>query len=742
MDRRQLIPPLAAPLGTIALSAVLLTTSLMFTSAAQQEGRFNEYYTLLLVFNVCGVVVLVALIAANVWSLARQFRSRVLGSRLTVRLIAIFALLSLLPLGVVYYFAIQFLDKSVDSWFDVRIERALDDAMLLGQNSLEAVNQDLIQQVRDQAARIEETTSELEIIHLLDEFREAGGYMEMIVFGHDGHIVASSQDVERALIPDLPNQDILNRVQGGLEHSQMESVGDEALQLRAVIPLRDPGVLDARRYLQVLYPLPLRFSKLGSSVQTASEEYERLLYLRTPLKLNFMVTLSTVALMTGLIALWIAIYSSRRMMQPLRQLAEGTSAVARGNYETRLSATGSDELGVLVHSFNDMTREIRNAQQQAADSRRQVEKQRTYLETILAHLSSGVLSLDDEANLVTCNETANRILGLEMSAFIGAFVGDIGTGQPWTAPLFESIARDIDDKAPSWRRELRLEGAQGRQTLNVRGTRIPGRHGRAAAGYVVVFDDITELVQAQRKAAWGEVARRLAHEIKNPLTPIQLSAERIRRKYLPKLTEPERDTLERATRTISQQVESMKSMVNAFSEYAQPTRMNPVSTDLNHLIRDVAELHRSSDEPGFRLDLEDGLPEVVVDPTQMRQVLNNLIINARDALGHGAENPRLEIRTRGVEVERRDWVRVEVEDNGPGFPKELLDRIFEPYVTTKQKGTGLGLAIIRRIVEEHGGLIKVHNRPRGGATISIRLPVTDAVGAEPPAPLKRVVSNP
>jgi nitrogen fixation/metabolism regulation signal transduction histidine kinase len=722
MDSRTVARKLTRPGAAIVLSVILLATSFMFTSAVQQEGLFGRYYTALLVFNVAGVLILTILISANIWRLMRQFRAQILGSRLTLRLIVTFSLLSLIPLAVVYYFSIQFLSKSIDSWFDVRIDRALEDAKLLSQSSLATINQDLLRQIREQATLVTEASSDLQIVRILEEFREQGEYSEMSLYSANGRIIASSVEGSGALFPDSPDKYILARVSRGLEFSRMEPMSDGALQLRVVIPLPSEGVISTGRYLQVLYPLPLRFSKLGASIQTASEEYKKLQYLRAPLKLNFVVTLSLIALMTALLSLWIAIFSSRRMMQPLRQLAEGTRAVAQGDYDTRLMESSSDELGVLVRSFNDMTRQIQLAQEQAALSQQQAEAQRTYLETILAHLSSGVLSFDEHARLITTNERANQILETDVSSWINLSPREIGLQAPWTEPLFTAIAREIGKSVSEWRYEIDLNHGRGRQTLIVRGTRIPGER-FDFGGYVIVFEDVTELLHAQRSAAWGEVARRLAHEIKNPLTPIQLSAERIRHKYLDRLPPEERDTLDRATSTIANQVESMKLMVNAFSEYAQPIRTKSLLTDLNRLIQDVVELHRAPGGPSMQLKLDQHLPQVQLDPVQFRQVFNNLIINAGDAMHETTSEPTIIIGTSMVEVGGRQWVQISVEDNGPGFPATLLDRIFDPYVTTKKKGTGLGLAIVHRVIEEHGGRIHAENRKQVGALVKIQIPL-------------------
>ena len=723
---RKLIAVLKHPSLAIAFSIFVLATAFMFTSAAQPESKFDRYYSILLYINISGASVLALLISANIWRLFKQYRAGILGSKLSVRLVFAFALLSLLPLSVVYYFAIQFLSRSIDSWFDVRIEKALDDAMLIGQNSLAAINRDLIRQVRNESILLSDTGSEIELIRLLDEFRENGDYSEMSVFAQNGSTIASSQDLSGALLPDTPDKRILERVINGLEYSELEPISQQerALQLRIVLPLRAQSVVASSRYLQVLYPLPLRFSKLEASIQTAYEEYEKLQFLRDPLKFNFVVTLSLLALMTGLIAFWIALYLSRRMMQPMRLLAEGTRAVAQGDYSMRLQETSSDELGVLVSSFNDMTREIQQAQTQAASSQKQVEQQRTYLETLLAHLSSGVISFDSNARLITCNETAENILNTSLQAFIGQPLNNIFDEIPWTEPLFKDIESEIKKQTIGWRREINLHGESGRQTLITRGTFISGEKSDPS-GFVVVYDDLTELVQAQRNAAWGEVARRLAHEIKNPLTPIQLSAERIRHKYLSSLEGDERNTLDRATRTIAQQVESMKTMVNAFSEYAQPVQINLLETDINRLIQDVAELHDTDDGLLVQTQLDSDLPVTFIDPSQIRQVLNNLIINARDALMESSENPEIIISTSFDQQSTKKWIEISVKDNGPGFPEDMLDRIFEPYVSNKEKGTGLGLAIVRRIIEEHGGRINVGNEKQG-AWVNVKLPFTDS----------------
>ena len=727
-----LISRILGPGFTLALSSLLLLASVLLSLAAENDELFGDYYLALILLNVVGIILLAILTAFQIWRLIGQFRSQVLGSRLTLRFVSTFAVLALIPLAVVYYFAVQFLSRGVGSWFDVQIEQALDDALLLGRSSLASIKLDIVEQLRQDAQRIEDTSSTFEVIRLLDQLRESGNFDEMSLHTMSGKILASSSSNPVSLVPDVPDERVIRQVRQGQVYAELEPVGGGGLQLRVALQVHGRQVGDPARVLQVLFPLPLRYARLGERVESASAEYEKLQYLRQPLTFSFVLTLSLVTVMTLLIALWAAIYLAKRLVAPLRDLAEGTRAVAQGDYRKQLPVNSSDELGVLVDSFNRMTREISIAQNEVRNSQLAAENQHAYLETVLAHLSSGVMSFDTDARLHTHNTAAERILGTPLQLYVGILARDIGLSVPTTAPLLAAIQRGIDNDSPEWQDEISVTSALGRQTLVCSGTKLPGTE--STSGWVVVFDDATELIKAQRDAAWGDVARRLAHEIKNPLTPIQLSAERIRRKYLDKVADQDREPLDRATRTIANQVESMKSMVDAFSEYAQPVVSRPVQIDINTLVRDITELHLShSKKIEFDLFLGEQLPMVMCDPSGLRQVLNNLIINAADAL---TGSPGLvQIHTRRV-VNRKSFLELEIRDNGPGFAENLLDRIFDPYVTTKTKGSGLGLAISRRIVEENGGLIRVGNLPGGGATAIIHIPTSDSQdmpATDPPA---------
>lgn len=719
-----MISRLLGPGFTLLLSAFLLIASVLLSRAAGNDELFGDFYSALILLNVIGISLLALMSAFQIWRLIGQFRARVLGSRLTLRFVGTFAVLALIPLAVVYYFAVQFLSRGIDSWFDVQIEQALDDALLLGRSSLESIKLDVVDQLRDDADNIQRAESNFEVFQLLDELRQANDFEEMSLHSMSGEILASSSRDSISLIPDVPDERVIRQLRQGKVYSEIEPIAGGGLQLRVAIRMAGRQVGEIGRVLQILNPLPLRYSRLAESVESASAEYEKLQYLRRPLTFSFVLTLSLVTLMTLLIALLIAIYLARRLVAPLRDLAEGTQAVAQGDYGKQLPVTSGDELGVLVSSFNRMTQEISSAQTAVRNSQFEAEKQSAYLETVLAHLSSGVMSFDGARQLRTHNAAAERILHTLLGTFVESSIAEMIKALPTVEPLLNMIDQGISDDVSEWQKEISINSPLGQQTLVCSGTKLSGAE--TESGCVVVFDDATTLIKAQRDAAWGEVARRLAHEIKNPLTPIQLSAERIRRRYLDKVEKDDREILDRATRTIAQQVESMKSMVNAFSDYAQPVISRPKRLDINTLIRDITELHIAHlTRIRFLFDLADDLPLVMTDPAGIRQVLNNLIINASDALGD--KGGELKLRTR-IDPVKDNLLVLELQDNGPGFPAELLDRIFEPYVTTKTSGSGLGLPISRRIIEENSGTMRAANLPKGGAVVIIQLPVTPSQG--------------
>ncbi len=749
------------------LSGLLLAALLMMHAATQNSALFGRVYSLLLLVNVLGIVLLLGMILLNVYRLLEQYRARALGSRLTLRLLIMFVLLSVLPVTVVFVFSVQTLNRGIDNWFDVKIERALDDALALGRSAIEVTKQDLVKNTQAMGQELELIPADARgartLLSALNNLREQYGVTELTLFSQDGRILASAVDAapeSGTFVPNRPRDAILAQVRRGLAYANLDATGKSGLQLRVVVPVYGREVGSPVRVLQALQTLAPRYAKLGESVQSAFADYEKLVYLRGPLKFGFTLTLSLVTLLTMLVAVWAAIFSARRVVAPIRDLAEATRAVAEGDYRKQIPVTSRDEIGILVESFNEMTRRIHRAQTQIKHSQREAELQRAYLETVLTHLSSGVLSFDARRVLATHNAAAGQILGADLNAGGDRPLTWMRETYPHLEGFVDRLARAFDTDQPEWQAQVALTANNQPRTLIVRATRLPAIGGRPG-GYVVVFDDATTLIQAQRDAAWGEVARRMAHEIKNPLTPIQLSAERIRHKYLKRLPEEERETLDRATRTIVEQVESLKSLVNAFSDYARAGGMQSRPVKLNDLIRDVVELYKSeatveevsartkkprgadvvplrrANAKGagkamtLRLELESRLPMITADAGRLRQVLHNLLLNARDALA-GRAQPRVHLRTRTLVEKGASFVELRIEDNGPGFPELMLGRLFEPYVTSKEKGTGLGLAVVKRIVEEHGGAITAGNLAEGGAGITLRLPVAQA-GAQPVA---------
>jgi nitrogen fixation/metabolism regulation signal transduction histidine kinase len=499
----------------------------------------------------------------------------------------------------------------------------------------------------------------------------------------------------------------------------LEPLEDEQYLIRTAAPMGYPGTA-ASRYVLALYDVPPQLAALSEAVQRSYREYGDLAAVREPLKYSFRLTLTLVLLLAMLAAIYGAIFSAQRLTRPVQDLIAGTRAVGKGDFATRLPLPSRDEMGFLVHSFNDMTKRLRRAREEAQASQQAVEHERERLAVILARLSTGVLAIDRGLALRIANQAAGAILGADLSAATGRKLAEITSASARFARFVAEIRARIEAGREEWREQLELAGEGGKRVLMCACTQLPG--GEDEAGYVIVFDDITALLQAQRDAAWGEVARRLAHEIKNPLTPIQLSAERMRHKFLAKMDSRDAEVLERATHTIVQQVEAMKQMVNAFSEYARAPDMKLTRFSLNKLVTEVAELYRlQAAGTAIRLDLDERLDTIEADRGRVRQILNNLVINACEAVAERADGV-VEIATRLEDPDVAPLAAITVSDNGPGFQSDIIDRAFDPYVTSKPRGTGLGLAIVKKIVEEHGGGIEVDNRPEGGARVLVRLP--------------------
>jgi nitrogen fixation/metabolism regulation signal transduction histidine kinase len=528
-------------------------------------------------------------------------------------------------------------------------------------------------------------------------------------------------------IQDLyPGEELLQQIGMGRPYVRLEPVSGGGYRIITAVDIPQRSTLTQPRALLGQFPVVARLGRLADTVDQTYTEYRGLMFLREPLKSSFTLTLTLVLLLSFLGAVYGAFFFANRLVLPIQQLVAGTRAVAKGDFDTQLPPGSSrDEMGFLVNSFNDMTRRLGKAREAAARSQQLVESQRANLAIILARLSTGVISLDDQLRIRTANEAAGAILGTQLGSRVGETLEDVAAGQPLLSQFLKSARSHLDQGDFEWREQFVLRGELGSRILMCACTPLPGGSDQPG-GFVLVFDDITALLQAQRDAAWGEVARRLAHEIKNPLTPIQLSAERIRQRYLDKTKDEDSEFLERATHTIVQQVEAIKDMVNAFTEYARAPDLDVSKVNVNQLIGEVLELYRAR-ETGVSIsrNLDPDLGEIEVDAGRLRQILHNLIRNSIEALGDD-KNGKVEVFSRYHDQDEHPVAEILVRDNGPGFQMDVVSRVFDPYVTSKPKGTGLGLAIVKKLVEEHGGRIDAGNRKDGGAEVRVLLPVNES----------------
>ncbi len=712
----------AAGIGALILLALSIANSVSF-------GRSELW---ILSGNAFALLVLAWLLARKVWQLVRDFRNQVPGSRLTMRTVGIFGALVAAPLLVVYFFSLDFLSRGIDSWFQVEIRQGLNDALVLSRSSLELRRREQLQRTEAAAREIAGLTGPALLVRL-ERLRRSMDVSELVVYDTAGRSMAVSSDVSTTPLPVAPARDLMLQLSRGSSYMSLDSErgGHYRIVTAAVIyPALD---VPQRRYLLVNYTVPAELSRLADAVQDAYTNYGNLSELRQPLMISVRLALTLVLLLTLLAAIYGAIFSAQRLVRPIQDLIAGTRAVGKGDFGTRLALPSRDEMGYLVHSFNDMTKRLRRASEEAESSKRLIENERERLAVVLSRLSSGVLLVDGQQRLLDANEAAGAILGLAPAECRGQPLNEISSGSVLLREFIAELQRRMALGRKEWREQLDLNNEGARRVLLWACTPLPRR--AEENEFVIVFDDITNLLTAQRNAAWGEVARRLAHEIKNPLTPIQLSAERLRRKLHSELNTESAQLLDRATHTIVQQVDAMQQMVNAFSEYARAPEMCVTSFPLNQLVADVADLYRLQ-EPGaqIRLALDPQLGAIEADRGRLRQVLANLISNALHAIAE-VQGGLVEVSTSVVRTDRAGSaaaVQLVISDNGPGFSAEVLQQVFQPYVTSKARGTGLGLAIVKRIVEEHDGHVEAVNMQHGGAQVRVTLPlqnerrVTDA----------------
>lgn len=692
----------------IAAAVAAISLFLLATASANTE-LFAQAYPFLLAINGFVTVTLAGVVFVQLRGLWREYRSRQFGSRLKFRFMVMFALMAVLPGALIYGVSLQFVVRSIESWFDVRVDAALEGGVALGQNALDFLSGQIEAKGRELALNLSDSPTVT--VPRLNRLREQMGVDSVTVMNGASQVLATSSVSMKLLMPPLPHPAQLREVRQTQGIHRVETEDDGSLSIRVILPVPPRTLAGEELFLLITQEVPASFARHVESVQEAYRDYQQLTLGRLGLKRIYSLTLTLTLLLALLTALAAAFLLARRLAAPLLILAEGTQAVAQGDFRPRQALPLRDELGTLIQSFNQMTRQLQEARASAERSRATVESSRVYLESVLNNLSTGVLAFAADSTLRAANLGAMAILQDSLDGF-----EDLPLDQwPRHGPFREALLKGLAGADADWHDQIELPLPDGSsRTLVIHGTRLPDV---AGTGQVVVFDDISQLISAQRTAAWAEVARRLAHEIKNPLTPIQLSAERLAMKLADRLDPEGREMLERSTRTIVNQVEAMKNLVNAFRDYAKLPAPLLAPLDLNGLLREVLFLYEST-QVRVRAELGSKLPLVLGDASQLRQIIHNLLQNALDALGDDSAG-EIQLSTR-QEGER---VVLTLRDNGPGFPPELLTRAFEPYFTTKTRGTGLGLAIVKKIIDEHGGDIRLANPEAGGAEVRIRLGV-------------------
>ncbi|KVD61485.1 PAS domain-containing sensor histidine kinase [Burkholderia ubonensis] len=749
--------------STVALTALLLLV--LLAAASANTEFFDRYYSWLYATNIVVALVFLLVVLGLIGMIVVRLRKGKFGTRLLAKLAVFFALVGVVPGGIIYIVSYQFVSRSIESWFDVNVETALTAGLNLGRGMLDASLSDLQTKARlmsDQLASADTNTNgtTLTLLRLRDQF----GVQDATIVepGRSGpgaapdlHIVAQASGNFAALIPDdLPTPLMLNqaRERGAYAAIEGEVDGDPhahgakgALRLRVVRPIPDAStslLQPAERFLQLTQPVPPTLAHNADAVQRAYREYQEKALGRTGLRKMYIGTLTLALFLATFIAMMLALALGQQLARPLFLLAQGTKEVAEGDYTPKREIKSRDELGFLTQAFNAMTRQLSEARLAVENNRIALEHSKAYLESILANLTAGVFVLDRQFRLTTANRGAERIFRQPFDALIGATLDQVGVVAEFGAMVRKAFAdREAASDGGSgdhghWQQQFAVEvpGEADPLTLLVRGARLVSTvEGQAddpqTSGYVVVFDDISDVISAQRSVAWGEVARRLAHEIKNPLTPIQLSAERLQMKLSDKLAPTDADVLKRGATMIVNQVAAMKRMVDDFREYARTPPAVLANLQLNELVSEVLGLYGVGEGKSTIVVELAPLPVIRGDATQLRQVIHNLLQNAQDSVAEVAQ-PRVLIETKTVEYgdpdtegKTRVAVRLTVSDNGPGFPARILTRAFEPYVTTKAKGTGLGLATVKKIIDEHGARIDLRNRMHGevveGAQVSI-----------------------
>ncbi len=739
----------AVGLGAAAMVGIGIVLLFLLTQATNNRELYERNYGRLFAINVVVATVLLLVILWIAVRLVLRLRSGKFGSRLLVKLAAIFALVGFAPGVLIYTVSYQFVSRSIESWFDVKVEGALDAGLSLGRTTLDTLANDLANKTRAAASQLGEMPDASAGL-ALERVREQLSASDVILWSASGQLIASTGQSRFLLNPERPTAQQLRNVRSqrslaiieGLDDPGLSAVANARIKALAVITSSNLGLLAEPRFLQATQSLPPTLVANAIAVQEANREYQERALARGGLRRMYIGTLTLSLFLAIFGAVLLAVLLGNQLARPLLLLAAGVREVAAGDLSPKPVLQGKDELGGLTRSFAQMTQQLADARGAVEKSMGQVSAARANLQTILDNLTAGVIVLDSHGSILSSNPGATRILRVPLAVYEGIALAEVPGLEAFGASVQSQFRDYLSERRQHgldhWQQSFELDAAQPGLpqhtiTLVARGAEMPAEVPGNEA-WLLVFDDISEIVSAQRAQAWGEVARRLAHEIKNPLTPIQLSAERLEMKLSGKVPPAEQAILTKSVQTIVDQVDAMKRLVNEFRDYARLPAAELKPVDLNGLISDVLQLYQhesaASNDSAAHVpvlpDLDARCPKVLGDAQQLRQVIHNLLQNAQDAT-EGSAARQVTVRTQWNESSNR--VRLSVLDTGTGFPDHILKRAFEPYVTTKAKGTGLGLAVVKKIADEHGARIDLSNRVQDGVTQGAQVSLSFAVAS-------------
>ena len=693
---------------------------IMLSQAAQNSENFDQLANSILWVNILCLFVLMVLLVGNLFRLFRDYQQNIPGSRLKAKMVGMFVGLAIIPLLIVFYFSMQFINRGIDTWFNIELETGLDDALTLSRNALAIQMRDHLSDTEQIALRLRETNSS-QFIYEIGRLREEIGASEITLFGRNSQILATNSDLSVNNVPRGVSNEMMMQIRQNRPYVSLDPLNNGAYEIRTAVPLVAENMPDIIGIIRARFPVSQRIGRMVNSIDSSYTDYKRIVYLRDPLKRTFSLTLTAVLMISLLASIFGAFVLSRRLVSPIQNLVEGTKAVAKGDFDMRLPVPGKDEIGFLINSFNEMTKGLSIARKQASLSQNLVEAERANLEIILASLSTGVISLESDLKIRTANKAAGSILNVDFSESRGELLSNLAKEHNVLNELFVVIKKYLDEGNMVWHEQIIVHSDTGRRILTCACSDL-SNDTMENEGLVVVFDDITIQIQSQRDAAWGEVARRLAHEIKNPLTPIQLSAERVRRKYLNTMPKEDAEILDRSTHIIVEQVAALKEMVNAFSDYARSPDMEIVTINIAILLREIIDLYQEQESKiNITFDIDSDDLKFDADPGRIRQIIHNLVRNSIEAIPEDIAGT-ISVNVKQCDINNIKMIEICIEDNGSGFDKNSLGQIFDPYVTSKSKGTGLGLAIVKKLVEEHMGFIEAENAKKQGAVIKIFMP--------------------